>query len=333
MNKDKNINKDKNMNYDYAIYHKNCPDGFSSLIVLLKSTRLTHNAIIYHDVPSASHPPDNIDNKNIIIMDVAYKYEVLKEIIKRARTVVFIDHHVTIKNDVEKLISEENNKKKVQIIYDEKESGASLTWKFFFKSQRIPLFIKYIRDNDIGAWKLKYTKPFIYALRVKYSIDLKSDIIKNWLELFDNDVVKQIVQRGILYEEYAESLLEENSRKYSLESFPSQKIYDMFKSHFTKPGQYKVAVFCGSGCPSSSLLGNRLMRDVNCDFAIIWTYHMEKKEYILSFRSDDTDVGKISTLFGGGGHKHASACSFPSSRLHIQDLFFPKSLQRELKNK
>jgi oligoribonuclease NrnB/cAMP/cGMP phosphodiesterase (DHH superfamily) len=315
--------------YNYAIYHKNCPDGFSSLMVLLKSKMITQDAIIYHDVPSAYYPPKNIDDKDLIIMDVAYKYNVLRDICERAKSVVFIDHHVTIKEDVEKL--KDNFKKKITIIYDEKESGASLTWKFFFTGEKMPLFIKYIKDNDIGAWKYKETKPFIYSLRVKYDIDLKSDIVKKWKELFKDSKVKKLVKIGEIYEEYANSLLDENVRKYSMEAFPSEKIYLKFTDYFKKPGQYKVAVICGSGCPSTSLLGNKIMEVVDCDFAIIWTYNMERKEYILSFRSGEIDVGEIAKIFGGGGHKLASACSFSSEKYHIQDLFFLNSLPRKIR--
>lgn len=316
------------MNYNYAIYHKNCPDGFSSLMTLLKSKKISKDAIIYHDVPSTIYPPKEIDNKDIIIMDVAYKYDVLKEIFERAKSVVFIDHHVTIRDDVQNLSNIPKYKKKVKIIYDVNESGASLTWKFLFKNQKMPLFIKYIRDNDIGTWKMKDTKPFIYCLRVKYDIDLKKDIVSKWKELFDDKKTKELVKIGKIYEEYANSLLDENIRRYSMEAFPSNKLYKDFTDYFDKPGQYKVAVVNGGGCPNASILGNKMMDTLNCDFVILWTYQMEKKEYIVQFRSKIVDVGNIAKIFGGGGHKLASACSFHTSKYNIQDLFFSYSLPR-----
>lgn len=315
-----------NTKYNFAIYHKNCQDGFSSLMVLLKSKLLSKDSIIYHDIPSTTYPPKNIDNKNIIIMDVAYKYDVLREIFERANQVTFIDHHVSIREDVIELSKKYGNR--VKIIYDINECGASLTWKYLFKNKKLPLFIRYVRDNDIGTWKIPNTKPFIYSLRVKYDIDLKKDIVKKWMELFDDNIVKKLVKIGKIYEEYAESLLDENVRKYSLELFPSEIIFKEFRKNFIKSGQYRVAVICGNGCPSSSLLGNKIMETVNCDFAVLWTYNMEKKEYIISFRSKYVDVSVIAQLFGGGGHKLASACSFPSSKYQIQDLFFPKSIQK-----
>lgn len=48
---------------------------------------------------------------------------------------------------------------------------------------------------------------------------------------------------------------------------------------------------------------------------------MDTKQYVLSFRSKNIDVGKIANIFGGGGHKLASACSFLANKYHIQDLF------------
>jgi oligoribonuclease NrnB/cAMP/cGMP phosphodiesterase (DHH superfamily) len=325
--RDKVLSRNKSDLFNYAIYHKNCQDGFSSLIVLLKSKKLSRDATIYHDVPSATTPPKDIDNKNVIIMDVAYKYDVIKEIFERAKSVVFIDHHVSIRDDVAKL--SEKFKKKVEIIYDVNESGASLTWKYFFKNEKMPLFIKYIRDNDIGAWKMKDTKPFIYSLKVKYDIDLKRDVVDKWKNLFNDENTKKLVQTGKIYEEYANSLLDENVRKYTLEAFPSEKIYHDFPDHFKKPGQYRVAVVCGGGCPSSTLLALRLLESVACDFVIMWTYIMDKKEYVLSFRSKEVDVSTIAQIFGGGGHKLASACSFSVSKYHIQDLFFANSLPRK----
>ena len=56
--------------------------------------------------------------------------------------------------------------------------------------------------------------------------------------------------------------------------------------------------------------------------------NLDKKEYIISFRSKFADVGNIAKIFGGGGHKLASACSIPIKILNIQDLFFSQSLPR-----
>lgn len=315
------------MKFDYAIFHKNCLDGYSSLFVFLQSNKIAPNMFIYPDVPSSNNTPPNIKGKRVIIMDVAYKLEVLEKIFELAAHVVFIDHHDSIRNDVLNLSTKYPH---TEIIYDESRSGASLTWKYLFPNKSIPFFIKYIQDNDTGTWKLKYTKYFILGLQVNYSLDLSKTTLNKWKQLFDPGHVKYLITKGKKYSEYQEYLLDSNSKRYTLESFPSPKIFAEFANSnvFTKPGQYRVAVINGSGCPSGSLLGNMIVEYVNCDFCILWTLHMDKKEYVLSFRSKTVDVGSIAKLFGGGGHKLASACSIPIKNYQITELFGPSSLPR-----
>ena len=96
-------------------------------------------------------------------------------------------------------------------------------------------------------------------------------------------------------------------------------------------GQYRVAVFCGMECPSPTSLGIKLLDNVNCDFVAIWTLNMDRKEFVVSLRSKEVDIGSIAKLFGGGGHKFAGAFSFPSDAYSITDLFEGDSLPRQSK--
>ena len=98
--------------YNYVIFHRKCLDGFTGFVVLHKSKKIHKSALIYPDVPSAVVTPPNIYNKDVIIIDVAYKYDVLKSICLDAKSVTFIDHHVTIRDDVKRLSDELNDEKK-----------------------------------------------------------------------------------------------------------------------------------------------------------------------------------------------------------------------------
>mgnify|MGYP000411486185 CR=1 FL=1 len=313
--------------YDYIIFHKNCFDGYTSFIILNKTKKIHKNAIILPDVPSAKTCPDDIENKNVIIMDVAYKYDVLKQICNVAKSVVFIDHHITIYDDVKKIKNELNDK--IEIIYDEHECGSSLTWKYFNGDDELPLFVKYVKDNDIGLWKLENTHDFISALQVNFKTNLKKSTLQKWNSLFKTSNVDKLIKKGKLYSEYVNYLSTENSKRYSMEAFPSEKVYSDLSQYFNKPGEFKVAVFCGSGCPSTTLLGLKMLETIKCDFVIMWNFNLDRKEYVMAFRSKSVDVGKIASAFGGGGHKLASACSFHSSKYNISDLFFNVSLPRQ----
>lgn len=312
--------------YDYVIYHGGCLDGYTSFVILSMSNLIKKNALVYHDQPYAKVPPPNIRGKNIIIMDVAYKKEILQEIFNQANHVTFIDHHDSIRDDVNNMKNTKNN----IIIYDEKESGASLTWKFIHKNKPMPLFIKYIKDNDIGAWKLNNTLFFILALRVHYSTrpGIKENLIE-WRKLFSTKEVKKLITKGKTYMEYHDHLLSENLKRYSMMQFPGPTVLHLFPN--LSLGQYKVAVYNGAGCPNASILGKEFVTQKECDFALLWVLNIDRNEYVVQFRSNGVDVGAIAKAFNGGGHKMASAGSFAATMFSIKDLFMPNSLPRSNK--
>lgn len=316
------------MKYDYVIYHKNCLDGFSGFFILTLTGLISNKALIYPDNPYATAVPPGIDNKNVIIIDVAYKQSILETIFSKSKSTIFIDHHETIRDSTTHLTT--NTKyKHHKIIYDGNESGVSLVWKHFFPNKKMPKFVKYIKDNDIGKWKYNETLPFVSALDVLYKTEPSRSNLKQWKKLMNDSEIKKLIKIGTIYNQYKEHLMNMHYKRYSRESFPSEKIYNENPTLFTKPGQYIVALYCGNGCPTSSLLGKKLVNDVKCDFAILWTYHMDEKKFVLTFRSKSVDVGKIATFFGGGGHKLASSANFNKSRYNsIDELFFPQSLPR-----
>lgn len=325
----KNVDHDHDYDYDYIIFHRGCLDGFAGFFIFIKCLSIQNQIkkfpYIYPDNPDSNDIPPNISDKKVLIIDVAYKKHTLEEIIKKAKHVTHIDHHVTIRNDVIEL--ESLYKDKFISVYDINESGASLTWLYFQDklecfSESMPNFIKYIRDNDIGTWKLKNTMAFIISLRIHYALEPTYQNVKKWSSLFDKNEVDRLIKKGNVYLRYENYLLLQNFKRYSLENFPSELVYNDHSDFFTKSGQYKVAVICGSGCPSTTILGKYIVDKVNCDFCILWTLNLRKKKIILSFRSRKTDVGKIAHLFGGGGHEFAASCAIPLSKYNITDIFY-----------
>lgn len=325
-----------NRYYNHIIYHKQCLDGFSGLFVAYLAETIDKNTTIFPDVPSATSVPPGIIDKDVLIVDVAYKLDILKEIIRTAKSVTFIDHHVSIRNDVLDFIEDElkeiQKTKYVKIVYNEKMCGATLTWRFLFGPERkIPLFIKYVEDNDTGTWRYDKTIPFIFSLEANYKLIPTISNLEHWKTLLDKYTVFRMHNEGVIIKKYHDNLVERNAKKYSLESFPSKKIFGQFPDHFKKVGQYRVAVFCGMGCPSVTSLGTKLLDVVDCDFVMIWSLNIDRKEYVVSMRSREVDIGSIAKLFGGGGHRLAGAFSFPVSMYSILDLFEKSSLPRKAK--
>jgi len=318
--------------FEYIIYHKGCLDGFSGFFVAHISGRLTDRVNVYADVPSATQVPPDIDGKNIIIIDVAYKKEILEVIFKHAKTTVFIDHHVSIKSDVDELYKKYNKKDNITIVYDSERCGSTLAWKFFFGRQNIPLFLKYIEDQDTGKWIYSHTRPFIFALKSYYHLSTEGKSLNKWFRLMNKQNVAKLIKKGKYMQKYNEHLINTNLPKHTMESFPSKAIYNLAPHIFKRPGQYKVIVFCGHGCPSPTDISVIALDKIDSDFCIMWVYHLDNKKYVLSMRSKEVDVSEICKIFGGGGHKLAAACSFESSKFKIDDLFEGSSLPRTYKS-
>ena len=248
-------------------------------------------------------------------------------IFKYAASVVFIDHHISIKDDVQQLAKK--YKGKYEIIYDDKKSGATLAWNYFFSRDNTPLFLKLIEDNDIGKWEYEETYPFIYALRTYYDLSSEKKSINKWFKLLNEDNVHNMIKKGKIIQKYHNHLIRTNVRNYSKERFPSKKIFEAFPDLFEKVGQYVVAVYCGLQCPSTSDLAVASMKqDPDIQFCIMWALNLDKKQYVMAMRSRSVDVGTICKSFGGGGHTLAAACSFPISKWRIEDMFHGDSLPR-----
>jgi uncharacterized protein len=318
-------------NFNYIIYHRGCLDGFAGFLVAYTSGRLNKDAEIYSDVPSTTNVPPNIDGKDIIIIDVAYKKDVMEIIFKYAKSVVFIDHHISIRDDVFELYKKYNKKDNIKIIYDDTKSGCTLAWKYFFGRQETALFLKYIEDQDIGRWLYPQTKPFIFALKAYYHLSTEKKSINKWFRLMNKEIVLKLIKKGKYMEKYNNHLVKVNLPRHTLERFPSEKVYNLDPSLFNKPGQYIVAVYSGLNCPSVTDLSNMALEKLSIDFCIMWVYNLDTKKYVMSMRSKETDVSQICKIFGGGGHKLAAACSFNSSEFIIDDMFFGSSLPRTIK--
>jgi hypothetical protein len=173
-----------------------------------------------------------------------------------------------------------------------------------------------------------HTKPFIYALKAYYHLSTEGKSVNKWFRLLKKENVEKMIRRGKKMAKFMNHLVSYALPKYTLLQFPSQKIYDKNPKLFNKVGQYKVAVYCGLNCPSTTELATEVFKYIDCDICLMWVYNIDRKTYIISLRSKAVDVGKICRLFNGGGHKLAAAGSFNASEYKIDDLFYGKALPR-----
>ncbi len=310
--------------YNYIIFHKKCLDGFTGFYLFMKSNKWEKNPIVYSDFPSTKNVPPNINNKNVIIIDVAYHPDILQKIINKANKVLYIDHHETHIDKIKKMKSKKQN---FVIVYDKNKSGASLVWSTFFNdnndnndNKTMPRFVKYVEDNDIGRWEDDDTLPFVASMEIYFKMRPEFKNLRKWDKLLDDKYVDSLIKKGKIIMQYKNHLIDRYSKKYSIKYFPSKMVANMDSSSLNKINQYKLAVI-NSRCPTLSLLGKKIADTVDCDFVLLWIYIIDKKEYHVSLRSKEVNVSDIAKYMGGGGHKHASAFSFSSNDFRIDDIF------------
>jgi len=266
------------------IYHKNCNDGFGS--ALAAWIKFKNNAI-YYPAHHNSNPPD-VTNMNVYICDFSYKKEVLEKMIQISKSLIVIDHHKT----AEKELQDINNENK---IFDMNQSGAVLTWKYFFPEKKLPLLLEYIEDRDLWNNKLENTKECFFAL---CDLPKKFEI---WKKYLDDDKIPELFSQGSVIFNHNQLLIKQIANSsYLIKQELDGKNYNI--------------AYLNSNILKSDL-GNYLVvnKYLDSDFSAIYHYEGEDDKTVFSLRSTDekTDVSNIAKLFGGGGHRCASGCSLP----------------------
>ena len=301
--------------YDYVIYHRGCPDGFTGFVFAKTSGALRENFTVYPDVPYAKNAPKKVGGKSVLIIDVAYNDNILKSIIDRAKFVTVIDHHTaTLKASK----AWNKNNKNWELIYDVTKCGASLSWETFYPRVNLPLYVKYIQDNDLGLWHDPNTRHFMVSLKTLYQIGPNEELVDKWMDLMEPKRVHQMVEEGTIMSKYIDQTNKINIKYHCMAYFPSKILYKKNPNVFDKPKQYKVAMF--SGMFSSPDFTQKALQTINCDIVVLWSYNLIRKNYVFTMRSLNYDVSKIAEGFGGGGHRLAASFSFYKNEMDIDDL-------------
>ena len=149
----------------FVIYHANCADGLTSAALHQILSPNSKGNVIYLEGEYGKSLEDYPDftNASVLFLDFSFKEEEFKQLLKEAKDVQVIDHHVTAYEYLSKLIEEDNVFS--SYIYDINECGSSLVWKTFKPNSPIPLAVRYVRDQDIYAWEYKeHSVPFCLAV-------------------------------------------------------------------------------------------------------------------------------------------------------------------------
>lgn len=283
--------KIKIMGYDtVVIYHSRCPDGIASAWAFSKSKNF--GTVVYHGTNERDFHKDekipDLTEKCVYIVDYCYPPNVLEEIKGKASFLKVIDHHKSAMNDFETIPD--------YCFFDTSKCASELVWDYVHGENFRPWFLKHIRDRDLWLWENPNSKAFSQEF-FKMGLDFRSlDILL--------DIDPEIVyERGRKILEFTETTVGMLCKSAELVSFEGYKIYSLNSPIY------------------QSECGSELSARKECDFALVYRYKVEQKEWWISLRGNkekEIDLVPIAKKYGGGGHPLSSGFSYKGN---ISDLF------------
>ena len=269
------------MNKKIIIYHKNCPDGFGAAWAAWKKFGAKAEYIGEdHGQPEKK----NLRDKDVYMVDFSYKQPEIDKVLKVAKSLTIIDHHISAKEAVKSLESHS---------FSLNHSGAVLAWKYFHPGRKVPKLLLHIEDVDLWRFKLKNTRKIICDLEL-YDFDFKVwDKLAKDLETPTG--LKKHIESGRVILEYKQSLMAEaltKASKATLAGYKALVVNSMFLN---------------------SEIGNTLVK-AGADIGIVYSERDGQRRVSLRSKSGGADVSKIAQKYGGGGHKAAAGFSIPSNK-------------------
>ena len=148
----KDITPSKKKSINTIIFNTNNADGIFSAYVAIKFLKENNieNIKVIQGKPASGNSvnsilkyiENDIKNKNVLIVDIAYSKVNLNYMAKLAKSIIVIDDHSSKNRNLTEGLNEN-----IKYFVGGKHSAVGYTWKFFFPTKKVPMYIQYI-DND-----------------------------------------------------------------------------------------------------------------------------------------------------------------------------------------
>lgn len=260
-----------------CIYHADCADGLMSAAIVKRALK----DVSFHPGVYSEPPPVVSPGSTVYLVDFSYPKDVIEFIASVADKVIILDHHKTAEAD---LIGLPEN---VTAIFDMTQSGAGLTYSYFYPNETLPPNVAHVQDRDLWVYALEYTSEVSEAL---YSYPMQVDV---WEGLIDKNTVDLINEGSILL----------RKKRKEIQSLLKRGVQTI-----------RIAGIEVPAINASKDLASDLGHILSNGHPFAAVYFETKKEVEFSLRSRKVggiDVSEIAKLYGGGGHKHASGFKLP----------------------
>jgi len=257
------------------LYHGGCPDGFGSAYAAWEKFG---DEAEYIPVRHLRPTPEGLEGRRLFFVDFTYPREIMDTFVKTAQSVTVIDHHLGIKEIVEAM---------PEHVFDASHSGAVLTWQYFHPDTPVPLLLQYIEDGDLYRFALPDARAILaYVYVQRFEFHAWDQLAR---DLENESTRRTFIERGAVYNEYHDLLVERAVSHAKLVSFEGYECY-----------------LASANSTFASDVGYRLLTQKPPLALII---HMNGNDLHVSLRSDPkgADVSAIARKYGGNGHPQSSS--------------------------
>jgi len=261
-----------------CLYHRSDLDGqCSGAIVKLRDKNVVMHGIEYGD----EVPWDLIDGHDLIIVDWSFQpWSLFEEVISRAKTVTWIDHHISA-------IEEYSDKyyPNVTAVLDTKYAACELVWFYCYDEETLPEAVKLLGRYDVWDHEDENVLPFQYRMRME---DTDPNNTEFWSKIFSSNLY-QYIKEGRLILKY-----EQQQNKKSIEAIGFDVIFNGMLWLSANRTRINSKFFDAKYDPER--------------FAgmISWGWTGEHWTVSLYTTHDNVDCSKICKSMGGGGHQKAA---------------------------
>lgn len=270
---------------NYVLYHMACYDGFGSAYAAWVNFNEMGSPVKFIPVGYNQEFPltdEELKNGNVYIVDFCYSREVTLRVSGLAKYLIILDHHASASESLSGVSHG---------VFDNNQSGAMLSWKFFNPGKTVPNLISYIQDRDLWMFKLPHSQE-INAFIMGSDLSKGEDSFLSFqkiADLLENDFI-HCVQIG-------EYLLENKRLLVDTIIDRSLKIINI-QGH---------KVPCVNSSIFESEIGNELChRFPSAPFSCVYFEKRAGREKWSLRSSNGFSVIPVAKKYGGGGHHAAS---------------------------
>ena len=260
------------------LYHADCPDGFGGAYAAWK--KFGPDA---EYVPADHHALPEIEwqGKDVYLVDMCYPLPRMEELLARARSVTVLDHHLGVRDVVERIPAH---------VFDEKRSGSVIAWEYFHPHTPIPVLLSYVQDGDLYTFALPHARAFLaYCYVQPFTFEAWEKLVARMEDAGEREKIRA---RGEAYVEYDQVLKRQIADKAWLVSFESREVLAVDAPRFF-----------------ASDVGH-LLSERKPPLGIV--IRIKRDGVRVSLRGDGSvDVSAIARKYGGNGHPNAAAFVVP----------------------